>query len=188
MSRRFPIPIRPRRSHSVTLVEFLITMGLASIVLTVVAFLFISGLRSFAGLGNYAQLTGQSRQSLDIMSRDVREATQIIDAHTNLPIRWLTLTNASDGTTTKLTWDSSAGTLTRSKTGQPVRTNLTGCSRWTFSLYQRTPTNNWIFYGTTNNGLCKLINLSWKCSRTILGRKLNTEEVTTAQIVLRNKP
>jgi len=34
---------------------------------------------------------------------------------------------------------------------------------------------------------CKLINMTWKCSRTIFGSKRNTESIQTAQIVLRNK-
>ena len=29
--------------------------------------------------------------------------------------------------------------------------------------------------------------MTWKCSRTILGQKANTESVQTAQVVLRNK-
>ncbi len=50
-----------------------------------------------------------------------------------------------------------------------------------------------MFYPATNSSgvydpsICKLINMSWKCSRTILGSKMNTESVQTAQVVLRNK-
>ena len=32
----------------------------------------------------------------------------------------------------------------------------------------------------------KLIDVSWKCSRKIMGEKLNTESVQTAKIVIRN--
>jgi hypothetical protein len=32
----------------------------------------------------------------------------------------------------------------------------------------------------------KLISVSWRCSRTILGAKVNTESVQTAQICIRN--
>ena len=70
---------------------------------------------------------------------------------------------------------------------QPTRTNLAGCDQWTFSMFQRTPTNNWTFYPASDKSLCKLIQMSWKCSRTILGKKINTEEVMTAEVVLRNK-
>jgi hypothetical protein len=50
-----------------------------------------------------------------------------------------------------------------------------------------------VFFPATNSAgaydlsVCKLINMTWKCSRTVLGSKLNTESVQTAQVVLRNK-
>jgi hypothetical protein len=73
---------------------------------------------------------------------------------------------------------------------------LTECDAWNFALYQRTPyvtTTNVLYYPATNDAgvfdvnLCKLINLSWKCSRTIFAQKVNTESVQAAQIVLRSK-
>ena len=176
------------REQAFTLAEMLVTLALAGIVLIVIAGLFLSSLRNFAGLGNYATLCNQSRESLDYMSREVREATQLIGANTNLPVKSFTLTNAYKGILITYKWDSTAGTLTCDKTGETTRTNLTGCDQWNFSFYQRSPSNNWTFFPTTNQALCKLINMSWKCSRKILGRKMNTEEVMTAQVVLRNKP
>jgi hypothetical protein len=72
---------------------------------------------------------------------------------------------------------------------------LTECDRWDFELYQRTPKSGgtYVFYPATNIAgaydlsICKLIDMTWKCSRTILGSKANTESVQTAQVVLRNK-
>jgi hypothetical protein len=182
-----PTPRAGQPARAMTLVELMVASGLASVVLTVVASLFVFGLRSFAGMGNYASLSGQSRLSLDLMSRAMREATQILSVNTNLPTKTLCFTNSYRGTATTFTWDSTTGVLTTDTTGQATRTNLTGCDQWDLSFYQRAPTNNWMFYPTKNLALCKLINMSWKCSRTILGRKINTEEVTTAEIVLRNK-
>src|SRR5438093_9506592 len=106
MSLRSAISFVARQSSGFTLVELLITVGLGSLVLSALAMLFISSLRSFAGLGNYAQLTGQSRHSLDQMSRDIREATQVVAAQTNLPVPWLQLSNAFDGKMVTFTWDS----------------------------------------------------------------------------------
>jgi hypothetical protein len=34
--------------------------------------------------------------------------------------------------------------------------------------------------------MAKLVDVSWLCSRKILGRKVNTESVQTAKIVMRN--
>jgi Tfp pilus assembly protein PilW len=177
----------PLSISGMTIVEMLVAVGLSTMVLGGVMTLFTASLKNFTGMGNYASLTSQSRQSMDSMSKDIRQASQIV-SFTNTPIlKSLTLSNAFSGTTRIYTWDSASGNLV-SQTGQTVRTNLTGCDSWDFSFYQRNPTNNWTFVSTTNLGTCKLINMTWKCSRSILGAKVNTEDLVTAEIVLRNKP
>jgi hypothetical protein len=173
---------------AMTLVEMLVAMGVAGVILAALMALFVSSLRNFAGMGNYAILSNQSRYSLDHMSREMREATQVIDFNTNLPSPYLTLTDGYRGTLITYTWNSAAGVLTCDKTGQPTHTNLTGCTRWVVTLYMRYPSNNWTFYPTNSLSQCKLINMSWTCGRKILGRTYNTEDMTTAQIVLRDKP
>jgi hypothetical protein len=40
---------------------------------------------------------------------------------------------------------------------------------------------------TTDVSQCKLIKLTWICSRNILGKSLNTESVQSAEIVIRKK-
>jgi Tfp pilus assembly protein PilW len=170
-----------------TLTETMVALGVGMIVLVFVMFLFVSGLSNFQGLGNYAELSNQSRLTLDKMSQDIRECTQIVSCQNSGPVETLSLTNAFDNTQVTYTWNSTNNVLTCDKTGQATQTYLTGCDSWTFSLYQRTPQNNWTFYTTTNLAQCKLINMSWKCSRMILGKKINTENMVTAQLVLRNK-
>jgi prepilin-type N-terminal cleavage/methylation domain-containing protein len=181
--------VRARRG--LTLAEVLVATAASGVLLASLMALFMSSLRNFQGLGNYSQLSGQSRYALDCMSKEIRECTQLVGASTNMPSPWLELTNSLDGKLYTYTWDSVGQVLTCTKVdsnGTSVRTNLTGCYNWQFSFYQRTPTNNWIFFPTTNQVLCKLINMSWRCSRTILGKPMNTEDMTTAEIVLRNKP
>jgi hypothetical protein len=106
------------------------------------------------------------------------------------------VTNASQSLVITLRWDSNALTVTPKRTGQAPVIALTECDQWGFSLYQRTPlltSTNVVFYPATNGlgapdaTICKLIDLSWKCSRTIAAMKINTESVQSAQIVLRNK-
>jgi hypothetical protein len=131
-----------------------------------------------------------SRNALDVIGREVRNSTAVVDCGTNLAVNYLTLTNTDSATYVKITWVTNSGTLTLDKTGQGTQTLLTGCDRWSVWLYNRAPTltsTNISFSLATNLASCKLVNMSWKCSRTILGSKLNTESVQTAQIVLRNK-
>jgi hypothetical protein len=176
------------RSRGMTVVEMMVALGIGMMVILLVVALFVAGLSNFEGLGNYAQLSNQSRLALDLMSRDIRESTQIIGCQTNGSVKSLSLTNAFEGTAITYTWNSTNRVLTCDKTGQPTQNYLTGCDAWDFSLYQRTPEANWTFYSATNFSVCKLINMNWKCSRTILGKKINTEHLVTAQVVLRNKP
>ena len=179
-----------------TLVEVMIATGLGSMVLGAVSLFTMYGARSSVAVINYTDLDAKSRYALDVISREMRQANALIDSQPNLPVKYLTLTNIDQSASIKITFDSSARTVTLEKTGQPTQTNLTECESWGFNLYQRTPwmtATNVLFYPATNNAgsvdssLCKLINLSWKCSRSILGNKVNTESVQSAQIVLRNK-
>ena len=164
----------------------------------VAGFLTVYGARTFVALGNYVDLDEQSRNAVDIIGREIRNSSAVVGFQTNLPILSLTLTNESAATSVTLTYNQNNRTLTMAKTGQSIVTNLTQCDQWNFALYDRAPNTNTfstniIFYPSTNgNGqidptYCKLVNMSWKCSRTILGAKLTTESVQTAQIVLRNK-
>ncbi|HWX19836.1 MAG TPA: hypothetical protein VN578_08010 [Candidatus Binatia bacterium] len=173
-----------------TILEAVVALGLGTMVLGVVAILTVYGLFSFAAMGNYTDLDSQSRNTLDVLNRELRQATAVIDMQTNLPVRSLTLTNTDVGQNIKLTWDSRAQTLVMAVTGQPTRTYLTKCSDWNFALFNRAPTvssTNITFNTAGNLGDAKLINMSWKCSRPVLvGQRVNTESVQTAQVVLRN--
>jgi Tfp pilus assembly protein PilW len=178
------------------MVELLIALALSSVVLGAVMSLTLFGTRSSLGIANYSELDRKSRYALDLLSREIRSATAVTAIQTNYPSCSITLTNAGQGATIRVAYDSGAGTVKLDKTGQPTVTALTGCDGWNFSLYQRTPQitpTNVLFYPSTNGAgaldlsACKLITLSWKCSRKILAQKVNTESVQAAQIVLRNK-
>jgi hypothetical protein len=65
---------------------------------------------------------------------------------------------------------------------------LTNCDFLSFQVYNRIPyTNSFDHFqaGVAENG--KLISVTWVCSRTVVGSKLNTESVQTAQIVIRKE-
>ena len=188
MKLYFRNPTR-RRFHAAafTLVEMVTSVGLGLLVLTSVSILFINGNNCFVSMGNYQNLDRYSCNCLDILSREIRNATAVTAYSANQSI---TLTNATLGQTVVITYSSAARTLVLTKTGQPAQTNLTGCDSWTFSLYNRAPitsSTNITFNAATNAADCKLIQMNWECSRTVLGSKLNTESVQTAEIVLRNK-
>ena len=185
-----------RGKAAFTLIEMLVVIVISVVIMGAVVSLWIFSARSFTAIGNYNDLDSKSRYAIDSMLRDMREATLVTAYASNSTSMTVTITNsqsASSGTT--YTWDSTSRNLVRQKTGEADKTFLTECDLWNVQLYQRTPLTNgtFAFYPATNSSgvldttICKLINMNWKCSRTILGSKLNTENVQTAQVVLRNK-
>ena len=187
---------RPPRRAGMSLVELMVAMGLSSLVLAAVGTLTLYGSRSSVAMVNYNDLEGRSRYALDVIGREVRQATELVALSTNAADKSLTFTNADEAATLTLSWDSHSRTLVFEKTGSAPQTLLTECDRWDFALYQRTPwvtSSNIFFYPATNNvgvldiRLCKLVSMTWRCSRQIFAKKVNTENVQAAQIVLRNK-
>jgi hypothetical protein len=179
-----------------TLMEVMVAFGLGSLVLAAVVSVTIYTARTSAAMVNYTDLDSKSRYALDVISRELREATAVVSFQTNGTASTLSLTNGIMGYAIRLIYDANAGTVVLSRTGQNDLTALTECDQWGFKLFQRTPVptaTNVLYYPATNGAgvldlnLCKLVSLSWKCSRTILAQKVNTESVQASQIVLRNK-
>src|SRR4051812_8348664 len=190
MMFRLPKSNARRQIAGFTLVEAMVATAIGTLIMAVMAALSVYSARTFSAMGNYVDLDMHSRNALDVIAREMRQSTGVVDSKTNSGINYLTLTNTDTATYVKITWNSDAGTLALDKTGQGTQVLLTGCDKWKFWLYNRAPNlnpTNLSFNLATNLADCKLVNMSWKCSRTILGSKLNTESVQTAQIVLRNK-
>jgi type II secretory pathway pseudopilin PulG len=190
-----PTVSRGNRVSGMTLTEVMVSVGLGSMILAMAGSLWLFGSRSFAAMSNYTDLDTKSRNALDLMSREIRQATRVTGFHNTGDTRWLQVTNTAQGTAITYTWNASPRTLVCQKTGEPDQVYLTECDRWDFDLFQRAPqkSGSYVFFPATNTAgapdlsICKLINMTWKCSRTILGSKVNTESVQTAQVVLRNK-
>ena len=181
-------------SSGFTLVEMMVALGVGVVVIGVISCVTIFTAQNFLATTNYVDMDNQSRNALDNISRNVRNSSALLGFSTNNP-QYLLLTNALAGTSSTITYDANAGTLTLAKSGEAKRTLLAHCDFFTFQLYNRFPdSGNLSFYRSTNavNGqldaqFCKVINLTWRCYRTIRGSKLNTEIVQTAQVVLRNQ-
>lgn len=186
---------RPGASDGLTLIEMVVAVGIGSIVLAIVGLLTVHALRSFAAMGNYASLDARNRHALDKITRDVRQATQVRSCYRDADTRWIKFATPDPAVTIKYTWFAGDRTLICERDGQED-VYLTECDEWDFALYQRTaqPDLTNVFFPATNSsgawdpGSCKLVDLNWKCSHTLLGKKWNTESVQTARMVLRNKP
>lgn len=177
-----------------TLTDLMVAVAIGGIVMAVVMSLSLYSTRSFVAMGNYVDLDQYSRNAVDQMVKEIRQASALVALQTNMP-KSLTFSNPA-GYTISYTWYSNenASSLVQVKNGQRTML-LAGCDKWEFKACKRVPIPNTTneFYPATNlagvldPSLCKLIDMSWKCSRTILGKKINTESVQTAQVVLRNQ-
>jgi len=165
-----------------SLVEMLIATGLGTVLMTAIISLMIFGARSFVAVGNYVDMDVKSRNALDRISQEIRQAAGLQSYSTSQ----LIFTN-DDLTTLTYTYDSAGKKLTRSQ-GGATQVLLTQCDSLNWYMYQRNMTNGTDEpIPTSDKNQCKLIKLTWVCSRTILGKRANTESVQSAEIVIRKK-
>src|SRR5436309_4049897 len=117
-----------------TLVESLMGVGVSSLVLTSLMFVFLTSNRSFIAIGNYVNLDQTSRLAVERMTRDIRNSQNLTSFSTNQ------LVFTYSGTTNLVySYNSSARTLTSWKTRSATNTLLTGCDSFLFSMYDNVP-------------------------------------------------
>lgn len=186
-----PAAAQCRKQQAMSLVEVMMAMAIGSIVLAMVGWLTVYGARSFAVLGNYSALDQQSRLGVDKMTRQIRQATAVLEAQGEGSERWLSLTNETEASGITYSWSADSRQLVAQKSGEDTEVVvLNSCDDWSFELYGRVPQpggTNAIFPAASPR-LCRLINMSWTCSRSVLSTNLiNSETVQDARIVLRNQ-
>ena len=87
--------------------------------------------------------------------------------------------------------DSGNRELTRSLPNDFPEKILTGCDYVRFDLFQKNPTT--VAYDPNFNYLpaqptdCKVVQLNWVCSRSLLGFKANTTVMQSGKIMIRKK-
>lgn len=165
---------------AVTLIEMLVTSAIGSFVLTSILTTGVTLSDTMVAISNYCDLNQDSRRALDMMSADIRN-TAIV---TSITDRQVTVSNILTGNVISYSWDGS-DKFVRNYNGTRM-VMLDNCDYLKISGYQRNPTNNFEFLPASTAAQTKLISISWRCSRQILGAKLNTESVQTAQICIRN--
>ena len=179
------------RTRGTTLVEFLVALGLGSLVLAAVALIFVSGKVSFVALAEYVDLDRMNRAAVDTMTREVRQVNRV----TGYTVDTGTLTTNSltfeDFDGAALTYAYSYGTkmLTRTKSGSST-VLLKNCDFVNFWLGQRTPTNGvYNVFPASDTAPAKLVDMTWRCAQSSFGRQAttNSENVMTARIVIRRE-
>jgi Tfp pilus assembly protein PilW len=173
---------RRRRRTGALLSEYLISIGLGTIVALVLVTLTVYSGRSFAGLANYLDLNAKGMLAMDTITRDVRRSAGLTSYSTNQ----LVFADSTNATGLVFTYDPASRTLVRRR-GANSSTLLTGCDSLQFSIYQSTPlAGTYDQYPTASGADCKVLSIRWTCSRTILGVKATTETDEEAKVVIRN--
>jgi prepilin-type N-terminal cleavage/methylation domain-containing protein len=181
----------PRGGHfyirsGFTLMEMMIAIVAGLVILGSVVVTTITLSRSMVAISNYYDLDSSSRNTLDVMSRDIRNADQLTSYATNA----ISMSGTNYlGSAYSFTYNWDGSNMWRTYTiSNSTRTwlMLSNCAYLAFSNYTRVPQSNFTFSAVSGTNRTKLLSVSWKCSRSILGAKLNTESVQTAKIVIRN--
>lgn len=157
--------------------------GLSSILLTAAGSLAVHTARSYAAIGNYAQLDEDSRRALDLLTRVARESDGVLEYTSHR----LVLSYAAADVT--FDYSPESKTLTYTDTNNVDQVLLEGCDYLNFEIFQRNCIGGSYeqHAATLTNSEAKLIRVAWVCSRTLIDQLLNTESVQSAKIVLRNQ-
>jgi len=174
-----------------SLVETMVgAMAMVLVVGGVMVFAFYTA-RSFAAMSNYVDLDSKSRNTLDRMTSEIRQADKLTAATTNSLAFQTTDPTSGAVHTLNYSYNADAKTVTRTYDGV-TSVLLTECTFWTNALCQRNATNAtfgsaFAAVPTSQPNECKVIQLTWICSRSILGKMANTESVQSAHVVIRKK-
>ncbi len=183
--------LKRSRRRGMTLVELQIASAIAVILFTAVMALAFYTARSFAAFTNYVDLDANSRNALDVMSTEIRQA-DLLTAATSTSLTFQT-TDPGTGAihTVKYVYDPDKKELSRIFDGGQPDVLLSECSFLQFGTFQRNTTtsldNAFAPVATSQPNLCKVVQLTWICSRRILGKSANTESVQSAKVVIRKK-
>lgn len=174
------------RRVAFSLLEMLVAVGIFSVVGASVGTAYLFGLRSFQGLSNYAKLDKQNRQAMDLITKEIREAYGVLDFK-NGSSAYITILDGNTNTI-KYSFNNSAQTMSRYTNGTLDKVLLQNCSLVKFHLGMRPgKTNTWGYYQTTNVNDAKVVDLTWKTGIQLRTGLTNSENIQTAQIVIRKQ-
>ena len=185
-----PAPKVPNRSgagggvrsrNAFTLIEVLVASSLALMSLLIVSAFSLYSSRSFVAIANYVDLDQQSQQALDKMSREIRQC-RMVTSYSPTSISLLD----PDNNPVQFVYQPGNRTLVGVWNGK-TNVYLSDCDSLQFTNYQRQViANTFDAYSPAYVTDTKLIQVTWVCSRQILGAKANSESIQSAKIVLRN--
>lgn len=168
--------------RGVTLLETLISSGVGVVVLGAIMTMSFYTSRSFSSMDNLTKMDMEGRIALDKMTREIRAARRL-EALTPTNMVF----NLDTGGPLEYVFFNESEELRQIK-GSEVSVLLEGCKAVRFDAFQRNSLsgtfNQFPNIALTNDA--KVIQVSWRCVRDILGAEESVVDVQSAKIVVRS--
>jgi hypothetical protein len=169
----------------------MIASSIGLMVITVALVLWAYASRNTASLLGYMELSTASKRALDVMSQQIRNAKAVTSCS---PEKLVLLVPSGTNRTTMTYWYNrprqELHQIYLTAANKPgTNTLLTGCTNFSFSVFQRTPNSN-SFQLTTNGfatNTAKVVQMQWTCLRKITGSQNSLENQVSAKVVIRNQ-
>ncbi len=175
-----------RRLRGYTLVELMVALAVFSITGLALLSVTLFAMKSFAAMGNYAILDQENRQAMDLLTREIRQAKQVTAYSTNS----ITIVNGDSIAVTYL-FRPTMKQMVRTASDGSYQVLLDDCNLIDFNLFQRNPIGGSydIYPAALGNWqqTVKVVQLSWKTSRSMFNGLIQSENVQTARIVIRKQ-
>lgn len=185
------IKLSAKWKRAFTLVEVLVSTAILGIVGVAICSVYMTTTRAFISLANYAQLDQINRNAMDYITREIRQAREVVSVTTNSNGQIISVAMINfDGATVNYTFDSGGKRFTRwASDGSGTKTLLSNCKLLQFNVYQRTAiTNKFDEYPQLGpNDAIQVVQLTWQASKSAMGGIANSENIQTARVVIRNQ-
>jgi hypothetical protein len=149
--------------------------------------------RTCAILYSYVDMGMTSKDAVNLMSKQIRNATAVQSCSTQelvlrVPSR-LTTNKATVTYSYTPTNQSIVQTITESGQQTMSKILVTRCTNFAFSVYQRTPiSNSFSLYETGySTNTTKVVQMRWRSTRPLRGDKDVIEDQVSAEVVIRSK-
>ena len=155
--------IKPHPAAGFTLTELMVAVALGCMLFATVGAMSVFSSRTFLVTSNFTRINQQNRISLDVISRDVRQADKVISCATN------SLVLASSTNTITFKYDPAARTVQR-VVGNRSEVLMRDCDYIRYDMFQRNATNGtYDYYPTANPTTCKVVQVTVGCSKPVYG-------------------
>jgi hypothetical protein len=176
-----------------TLVEYMFATGIGLLILTTGLVFWAYASRTSATLLGYVDLSTISKNALDRISQQIRNAKGVQSCSENALVLVIPGAVGTNSHTMSYLYDATNKMLTQvfaqNAVVQDRKTLLTECTNFQFSVFQRTPISNsfQLYTNAWNTNTAKVVQMQWTCVRKLTGDKDMVEAQVSANVVIRNQ-